>query len=216
MKHLAEYWHIEGEEAHQNFEELLVFLEEMISFVCNKIAAERRKELEVLGRSPEDLLKVKPPFPRMNYADALKKLNAKGRKLKWGDDFGTEDEELLTADLDKPLLLTHFPKEAKAFYMKENEDGKTVNAVDILAPKGFGELVGGSERETDVNVLIAKLKAQKADLKNYEWYLDLRRYGSVQHSGFGLGTERFVRWVCGLEHIRDAIPFPRVINRAYP
>ncbi|MFH0835998.1 MAG: asparagine--tRNA ligase [Candidatus Micrarchaeota archaeon] len=216
LKHLAEYWHVEGEEAHQTFEELLVFLEEMISFVCNKVAVERKKELEVLGRDYKDLLKVKPAFPRVTYKQALEKLNKKGRKLKWGDDFGTEDEELLTADLEKPLIITNFPKDAKAFYMKENEDGETVNAVDILAPKGFGEIVGGSERETDVNVLIRKLKKEKADLKAYEWYLDLRRYGSVQHSGFGLGTERLVRWICGLEHIRDAIPFPRVINRAYP
>ncbi|NUN11561.1 asparagine--tRNA ligase [Candidatus Micrarchaeota archaeon] len=216
IKHLTEYWHIEGEEAHLSFTELQEFLEEMISFVCQKVASTNEKELKLLGRDAGELKKIKAPFPKLTYAEALEKLSKKGRKLKYGDDFGVEEELLLTEDLDVPLFITNWPKEIKAFYMKESKDGKTVHGVDILAPKGFGEIVGGSERETDVNILISKLKHEGADLKEYEWYLDLRRFGSVQHSGFGLGTERFVRWICGLEHIRDTTPFPRVINRAYP
>lgn len=216
IKHLTEYWHIEGEEAHMSFKELQEFLEGMISYVAHEVAAKHVKELKLLGRDPEDLKKIKAPFPRMTYSQALEKLAAKGTKLKYGDDFGVDEELLLTDDLEIPLMITNWPKEIKAFYMKEASDGKTVHGVDILAPKGFGEIVGGSERETDVNVMIAKLKKEGSDLKNYEWYLDLRRFGSVPHSGFGLGTERFIRWMCKLEHIRDSTPFPRVINRAYP
>ncbi|MFH1780093.1 MAG: asparagine--tRNA ligase [Candidatus Micrarchaeota archaeon] len=216
IKHLTEYWHIEGEEAHQSFEELLAFLEEMVCFVVKAVVKERSAELKILGRDIEELKKINPPFKRLTYADALKKLEKNGIKLEHGQDFGVPEEEALTKDLEKPLMITNWPKGSKAFYMKENEDGKTLNAVDVLAPKGFGELIGGSERETDVNKLIEKLKKENADLKAYAWYLDLRRFGSVQHSGFGLGTERLVRWICGLDHIRDATPFPRTINRAYP
>ena len=215
-KHLTEYWHIEAEAVHYSQEDNMRLQEELLEFVCHKVAKERKKELELLGRDPKELSSVKAPFKKITYNQAVNLLNEKGNAIKWGEDFGVEEEKLLTEEETQPIFITNFPKEIKSFYMKEAEDGKTVKCADVLAPKGFGEIIGGSERETDVKILEEKLKAQGEDLKNYEWYLDLRRFGSVQHSGFGLGAERLVRWLCGLEHIRDTTPFPRVINRAYP
>ncbi len=212
-KHLTEYWHIEGE---FGFEELLDFVERQVKFIAHYVARERPNELKLLGRDPNELLAIKAPFARMTYDEAVADLQKKGNPIKYGEDFGADEEMLLTKDLTQPVFITHFPKEIKAFYMKESGDGKTVKAADLLAPQGFGELVGGSERETDVDVLIQKLEAQGQDVKNYAWYLDLRRYGSVQHSGYGLGCERLTRWFAKLDHIRDTMPFPRVINRVYP
>ncbi len=217
LRHLAEYWHVEAEAAHAHLEDMLKVEEELISHVCKKAVEERAKELKALGREPADLKGIEPPFERIRYDEAIEILQKKKSKVKWGEDFGTEDERLLTADKKKPIFITHYPKKIKAFYMKEDpEDGKYVLCNDCLAPEGYGEIIGGSQREEDVDKLIARLKEEKADLKAYEWYLDLRRYGSVPHSGFGLGMERLVRWICKLEHIRDTIPFPRVMNRSHP
>lgn len=215
-KHLTEYLHLEGEEAHYDLEANLKLQEEMIAFICHFVAKERKKELELLGRNVKELSSIKTPFKRITYAQAINQLNAKGNDIKYGDDFGVEHEKLLTEDETQPIFITHFPISLKPFYMKETGDKQTVKNADMLAPKGFGEIIGGSERETDVKTMVKKLEAAGEDLKNYEWYLDLRRFGSIQHSGFGLGIERLVRWICGLEHIRDTTPFPRVINRAYP
>ncbi len=214
-KHLTEYWHFEGEAAHCSHTEIMAFEEKLVESVCHRVARDCAKELAVLGRDPADLLKIKAPFPKMTYVQAVARLNEKGVSFKEGDDFGADEEAALTADLVQPVFITHFPASMKPFYMKENDVG-TVNNHDLLAPKGFGELIGGSERETDLKRIERKLKDAGEKLDNYAWYLDLRRFGSVPHSGFGLGVERLVRWVAGLEHIRDATPFPRVINRAYP
>lgn len=214
-KHLTEYWHFEGEAAHCTHDEIMDFEERLVEYVCHKAAKENRKDLEILGRDTKELENVKAPFEKIKYADAVKILQKKGAKFKEGDDFGADEEKLLTDDFAQPVFVTNFPAKMKPFYMKENEDG-TANNHDLLAPKGFGEMIGGSERETDLKLIERKLKKAGENTKNYEWYLDLRRFGSVQHSGFGLGVERLTRWICGLEHIRDTTPFPRVINRAYP
>lgn len=217
-RHLTEYWHLEAEEAWCDSNENMRFQEELISYICQKLGNEKGKELkEAFKRDAEELLRIEPPFKRLTYEECIKTLQKKGYQVEFGADFGTKEERELSLLDSKPVFVINYPKEIKAFYMKENpEDARTYLCSDMLAPEGYGEIIGGSERETDVNKLIERLKAQNANFANYEWYLDLRRFGSVQHSGFGLGIERLVKWLCKLEHIRDAIPFPRTINRVYP
>lgn len=216
-KHLTEYWHVEPEMAHWTNNDVMEFEERLLTHVAHKVAKERAKELQLLGRDPKELLAIKAPFPRIRYKEALERLEKKGTHLEFGDDFGADEEKLLTSEEKLPLIITNFPRSLKPFYMKVNpEDPDTVLNHDVLAPQGFGEIIGGSQREDDVKTIVSRLKAEGFDPKNYEWYLDLRRYGSVPHSGFGLGLERLVRWLCKLEHIRDATPYPRVINRVYP
>nr|WP_237705966.1 asparagine--tRNA ligase [Methanocella conradii] len=214
-RHLAEYWHIEGEMAWMGLYEMIDMLESLVCFVCNKAAEERYGEIKLIGGDPEYFKALKPPFPRITYDDAIKALQADGFSIKWGEDFGTHEERQLSTHYDKPIFVTEYPAEVKAFYMKDAGNGKVLN-VDMIAPKGFGEVIGASERETDLRIIEERLRRQGEDPSKYEWYLDLRRYGSVPHSGFGMGAERLVRWICGLEHIRDAIPFPRTISRSYP
>jgi len=215
-RHLTEYWHLEMEAAWMSFEELLKHEEELISFICQWVAENCVEELKVLGRDPADLHKITAPFPRLTYDEAIALLKKDGIDVPWGKDLRTIEEEAIVKHFDKPVLVTNYPKAIKAFYMRDSPDGETVNCCDVLAPEGFGEIIGSSERETDVNVLIAKLKAQGENIEHYDWYLDLRRFGSVPHCGFGLGIERVVRWICKLESIRDAIPFPRTIKRMTP
>jgi len=219
VKHLTEYWHLEMEAAYYGNEENMKFQEEMVSYVCNKLAEEHPDLLKFFGRDPADLLAIKAPFDRIDYQDAIDYINGHGGKKTYGDDFGAEDEKILTGHLKKPIFITGFPKEIKAFYMRE-DPGKPgrVLCADLMAPEGHGEVIGGSERIWELPELLRKMKEQDPPLeeKDYQWYVDLRKYGSVPHSGFGLGMERFVKWVLNLDHIRDAIPFPRVINRCYP
>ncbi len=216
-RHLTEYWHLEGEEAFMNFEQLLQLEQELVSHICQWVGTHCAEELKILGRNPEDVLKIKPPFPCITYDEALELLHKDGIDITWGKDLRTVEEEALMKHYDKPLLVTRYPKEIKAFYMKDDPaDSRVVLCCDMIAPEGYGEIIGSSERETDVNILINKLQATGEKVENYNWYLDLRRYGSVQHSGFGLGIERIVRWICKLETIRDAIPFPRTIKRMIP
>ena len=217
LRHLTEYWHLEGEEAWVDNDGNLKVQEELVSAMCSKVVNERSAELELLGRKPEELKLIEPPFKRMAYDDAIKILQKKNFEIKWGADFGAVEERALTEDESIPVFVKNYPLKIKAFYMKTSRDNPEIAlCADLLAPGGFGEIIGGSERETDADKLIERLKEQGAELKNYEWYLDLRRYGSVPHSGFGLGIERVLVWLCKLEHIRDATPFPRTINRAYP
>ncbi len=216
-RHLAEYWHLEPEAAWVEHEENMIIQEELVSHICKVVASRAKPELEFLGRDAQELSHIKPPFKRMTYEEAINLLKENGFDVAFGSDFGTKEEAFLTQNEKKPLFIEKYPLEIKAFYMKENpDDTRTVLCNDMLAPEGFGEMIGGSERETDYTKIIERLKKQGEDLKNYEWYLDLRRYGSVPHSGFGLGIERLIRWVCKLEHIRDAMPFPRMMNRSYP
>jgi asparaginyl-tRNA synthetase len=215
-RHLTEFWMSEVETAWQDFDEMLKQIEDVISFIAQKVAKECKKELKVLGKDPKELLKIKPPFPRLKYKDAVKKLQKKGFKVKYGDDIGTKEEKSLADMYDLPVIVTHYPKGIKAFYMKEDpKDPKQVLACDVMC-KDVGETVGGSAREEDIKKLKIQLKASGEKIKDYEWYLDLRRYGSVPHCGFGIGTERLIRFLTGIEHIRDAIPFPRTPSRIRP
>lgn len=214
-RHLAEYWHIEGEMAWMGLYEMIDMLEDFVCHVCNKTAEERYDDIKLVGGDPGYFKNLKPPFPRITYDEAVKVLQADGLTIKWGEDFGTHEERQLSTHYDKPFFITEYPAEVKAFYMKEAGGGKVLN-VDMIAPKGFGEIIGASERETDLKILEERIRKQGEDPSKYAWYLDLRRYGSVPHSGFGMGTERLVRWICGLEHIRDTIPYPRTISRSYP
>ncbi|MCD6557973.1 MAG: asparagine--tRNA ligase [Candidatus Aenigmarchaeota archaeon] len=214
-RHLTEYWHIEAEAAWADFEENLRIQEELVSYICQRVADERAEDLKFLGQDPNYLKKMTTPFPRITYDEAIEMLKKDGFDVYWGMDFGTEEERQLSTHFDKPFFIMFFPKQIKAFYMKARDE-KTVLGADLIAPQGFGEIIGGSERETDHRTLVERLKEEGEKIENYQWYLDLRKYGSVPHSGFGLGTERLVRWICKTEHIRDVIPFPRTPNRFYP
>ena len=174
-------------------------------------------ELDVLERERSALETVMTPFVRIDYTDAVRILQEKGHELKWGDDLGAPDETVLVEGHDRPVFVYNYPKEAKAFYMKQNPaDPRTVLASDLLAPEGYGEIIGGSQREDDLEKLLARIREQGLPEPAYRWYLDLRRYGTFPHSGFGLGLERTLAWICGRPHIREMIPFPRMLNRLYP
>jgi asparaginyl-tRNA synthetase len=195
--------------------EMIDMLERLVCYVCNRTAEERADDIRAAGGDPEYFRSLRPPFPRITYDEAIRILVADGFEVKWGEDFGTHEERQLSTHYDKPLFITEYPAEVKAFYMRGADNGKVLN-VDMIAPKGFGEIIGASERETDLAILEERIRKQGEDPSKYAWYLDLRRYGSVPHSGFGMGTERLVRWICGVEHIRDTIPYPRTISRSYP
>ena len=218
-RHLTEYWHAEMEVAWEGFDALQDYAEEMTKFVLKKVLETNMAELEILER---DVSKLKPalekPFVRMTYSDALKVLNEKcGMKVEWGKDLRTIEEDELMKQYEVPVIVTCYPKCVKAFYMKENpDDQETVLGFDMLGPEGYGELIGASEREPDLEKIKQRLLEQGEDLANYEFYLDTRRYGSVPHGGYGLGVERLISWICGLETIKDAIAFPRTMIRYSP
>ncbi len=217
-RHLSEYWHLEIEGAWYDMEDTMKVAEEMVAYAVRKVLEERREELEFLGR---DIGKLEPaletPYPRITYDEAIERLKAKGFNIGWGDDLGADEERALTQDFEKPFFVTHFPKHIKAFYMKPDpKRPEVVLGYDLLAPEGYGEIIGGSQREDDYDKLLQRIKEEGLNPKDYEWYLDLRKYGTVPHSGFGLGVERLVMWVAGLDHIRDATPFPRWRGRIYP
>jgi len=191
--------------------------EEFVSYLVARCLEERRPELTELERDLSRLETVVMPFPRINYTDAVATLQSKGSAIKWGDDLGAEDETLLVEGQDRPVFVNNYPKEAKAFYMKENPaDPRTVLCNDCLAPEGYGEIIGGSQREDDYDKLVARIKEENLPLDAYGWYLDLRKYGTFVHAGFGLGLERTVAWICGIPHVREAIAFPRTMNRLRP
>jgi len=216
-RHLTEYWHLELEEAWTDNEGNMRIQEELVSAMVAKALKERGAELELLKRDIEPLKAVQPPFERLRYADMIALLRDKGFAIEFGADLGAAEERAITEDKGAPVFVTNFPKQCKAFYLKEDPDGpRTYKCADLLAPFGFGEVIGGSERETDLAKLLQRMEEQGIPQEPYRWYLDLRRFGSVPHSGFGMGVERMVKWVCNLEHIRDAIPYPRTVARAYP
>jgi asparaginyl-tRNA synthetase len=216
-RHLTEYWHLELEEAWTDNAGNMEIQENMVSAMVGRVVADRPEELRLLGRDPATLREVQPPFKRMRYSQVIDALRSQNMDISFGCDLGAVEERAVTQNETVPMFITNFPKECKAFYMKEDpDDPATVKCADLLAPEGYGEIAGGSEREIDVNKLIERLETQCVPIGAYEWYLDLRRFGSVPHSGFGLGIERAVRWVCKLEHIRDAVPFPRTVARVYP
>lgn len=216
-RHLTEFWMLEPEIAYITFEENLQLQEEMISFVVKKVLANCKEELKIIGRDTKPLEKVDPPFPRIHYRDALEILRQKGKELKWGDDFGGDEETLISNEFDKPVFVHHFPEGMKAFYMKPDPlEPQTVLAADLLAPEGYGEIIGGSQRIDDYNLLLQRIKKNNLNLENYKWYLDLRKYGSVPHGGFGIGLERTLAWIAKLPHVRETIPFPRLLEKIYP
>jgi asparaginyl-tRNA synthetase len=216
-RHLAEFWMVEPEVAWYDSAANMGLQEEFVTYIVGRCLERRKEELTELGRDVAPLERVTPPFPRISYSDALQKLKALGATVPWGKDIGGDEETLLANAFDRPVLVFDYPKEAKAFYMKENPaDPRTVLNNDCLAPEGYGEIIGGSQREDDHDKLLARIRAEGLPEDAYEWYLDLRKYGTFVHSGFGLGIERTVAWICGIPHIREAIAFPRQMYRLRP
>src|SRR5215208_6988298 len=216
-RHLTEFWMVEPEVAFNDSDANMRLQESFVSYIVARVLERRKDELAELERDLIPLQRVQAPFPRISYTDAVAKLNQLGSDMKWGDDLGGVDETLLAKEYDRPLLVFNYPKGVKAFYMKENpDDPRTVLNNDCLAPEGYGEIIGGSQSEDDYDRLHARIEEQGLDPEAYRWYLDLRRYGTFVHSGFGLGVERTVAWICGIPHIREAIAFPRQIHRIYP
>ena len=216
-RHLTEYWHVEAEAPWCDLSCIIEVEELLLSHIVATLVERCKTELALFERKTEDLEKVKSPFERITYDQAFKMIGEEKSGIKWGDDLGYEQEKLLTAKFDGPFFVTHYPKKAKAFYhMPDPKNPEVTLSVDCLAPEGYGEISGGGQRIEDYDALLARIREEGLDPKSYEWYLDLRKFGSVTHSGFGLGLERVVSWVCKLDHIRDAIAFPRLINRIYP
>ncbi|MBW6516484.1 MAG: asparagine--tRNA ligase [Candidatus Cloacimonetes bacterium] len=216
-KHLTEFWMMDAEAAFVEHEENMQIQEELIRFVIRSVIETNLTDLELLGRDVERLKKADAPFRRMTHQEAIEFVNKRGAKLGDKDDFGAQEEVMLTENSDVPLFVERWPKETKAFYMKRDpQDANIVLGNDLLAPEGFGEIIGGSQREDDYEILKGRMVDEKMPLEPYQWYLDLRLYGSVPHSGFGIGLERFIGWISGVTHIREVIPFPRMIYRIYP
>ena len=216
-RHLTEFWMMDAEAAWVEHEENMRLQEELIRFVAGRVVAGSQKELEILERDVESLKKLQAPFGRMTYGEAIKKLNKLGSDIKPGEDLGGDDETLLTKDSAVPIFVEKWPVEIKAFYMKRDpQNPRVVLGADLIAPEGFGEIIGGSQREDNYDQLLKRIKAAGFPLIDWQWYLDLRQYGSVPHSGFGVGLERLVGWMCGTQHVRETIPFPRTINRLRP
>jgi asparaginyl-tRNA synthetase len=216
-RHLTEFWMIEPEVAFADSTANMELQESLVVYLIERVLERRRSELTDLERDVSKLEHVVVPFPRVEYGDAVATLRQRGSAIQWGDDLGAEDEALLVEGADRPIFVCNYPKEAKAFYMKENPaDPRTVLCDDCLAPEGYGEIIGGSQREDDYDKLRERIIAEGLPLDAYGWYLDLRRYGTFVHSGFGIGLERTIAYICGLPHLREAIPFPRMMHRLRP
>ncbi|WP_300526360.1 asparagine--tRNA ligase [Aminiphilus sp.] len=216
-RHLTEFWMVEPEVAFYDHEDNMHLQENLVSAIVEQVLLHCGKELALLERDVEPLKKVVPPFYRITYDEAVKKLHSLGSDIQYGEDFGNDDETILTQQYDKPVFVECYPKKVKAFYMKEHPTNPDlVLCDDLLAPEGYGEIIGGSQREDDMERLVARIREQGLPEESYTWYLDLRRYGTFIHSGFGMGIERVVAWICGLQHIREAIPWPRTIYRLNP
>ena len=216
-RHLTEFWMIEPEVAWNDSNDNMRLQEDFVSYLVERALERTGEELKELERDTAPLERVSAPFPRVNYTDAVATLQTKGSKVQWGDDLGAEDETLLAEDHDRPIFVFNYPKEAKAFYMKENpDDPRTVLCNDCLAPEGYGEIIGGSQREDDYDKLVRRIEEEGLPMDAYGWYLELRKYGSFPHAGFGLGLERTVAWICGVPHLREVIAFPRMMHRLRP
>jgi asparaginyl-tRNA synthetase len=216
-RHLIEFWMVEPEMAYADLDECMRVEEQFVSYIVQRALEERAEELKILERDTTALQSIHPPFPRISYNDALDVLKKAGEELPWGEDFGAPHETILASTVDRPIFVHRYPAQAKAFYMEVDPEHPELSlSVDLLAPEGYGEIIGGSERMSDPEVLLAAIDRHGLPREAYAWYLDLRHYGSVPHSGFGLGVERTVSWICGLDHIRETIAFPRMLNRLYP
>jgi asparaginyl-tRNA synthetase len=216
-RHLTEFWMVEPEVAFNDLNDDMDLAEDFLEYIVQSVLKDCLPELKVLERDITKLQNVKKPLPRITYDEAVKILHDKGLPFEWGNDLGGTDETVVSEQFDRPVMVHRYPSEVKAFYMKRDpENPKVALAVDVLAPEGYGEIIGGSQREDDLDVLLARIKEHKLPQEAFEWYIDLRRFGSVPHAGFGLGVERTVGWICGLEHVRETIPFPRMIYRNTP
>jgi asparaginyl-tRNA synthetase len=216
-KHLIEFWMVEPEVAFATLEDITELGEDLILFILERVLERRRKELEILERDTGPLERIKKPFPRRTYEEILRLIKEKGSKMEWGDDFGAPEEALISEIFDAPVCITRFPAHIKAFYMQPDpEHPELALGVDTLASEGYGEIIGGGQRIHDVALLEKRIKEFNLPREAYEWYFDLRKYGSVPHAGFGLGVERTLGWICRVKHIRETIPFPRLLYRIYP
>ena len=216
-RHLTEFWMLEPEASYAVLEDMMELGENLVSAIVQDVVAHRSRELETVGRDVSKLATVKPPFPRISYDEAIGILQKGGKDAKWGDDFGGDEETVLSSQYDRPVIVHRYPASIKAFYMQPDAQRPDLAlGFDMLAPEGYGEIIGGGQRIHDYNLLVQRIREHGLPPEAFKWYLDLRRYGSVPHSGFGLGLERTVAWICGTAHIREVIPFPRMLYRIYP
>lgn len=213
-RHLTEFWMVEPEVAFADIYDDMDLAEEFVEYIVSQVLEHNRADLETLERDISKLENIKRPFPRISYDEAIEILHKKGNDTPWGEDFGGDEETLISEEFDKPVMIHHYPMAVKAFYMKQ--DGNKAACVDVIAPEGYGEMIGGGQREDDLEKLKAKIAENNLPEEVFDWYLDVRRYGSVPHAGFGLGIERTVAWICGLPHVRETIPFPRLMDRIRP
>jgi asparaginyl-tRNA synthetase len=216
-RHLTEFWMVEPEVAFNDLNDNMELAEEFLEYIVQTVLSESADELKVLERNTTLLQNVKKPLPRITYDEAVEILKSKGTTFEWGNDFGGADETIISEQFDRPVMVHRYPSKVKAFYMKRDpENSDLALALDVLAPEGYGEIIGGSQREDDHDALLQRIQEHHLPQEAFEWYLDLRRYGTVPHSGFGLGLERTVGWICGLDHVRESVPFPRMIYRLTP
>ena len=216
-RHLTEFWMVEPEMAYARLDDAIALAEQLVSHMVARVLETRREELKTLERDVTKLETVKPPFPRLHYDDAIKLIQAKGSQTQWGSDFGGTDETIIAEAYDRPVVVHRFPSAIKAFYMAPDPERPELSlSADVLAPEGYGEIVGGGERLADGELLLKRIHEHGLPEESFRWYLDLRKYGTVPHSGFGMGIERAVTWICGLEHLRETIAFPRMLYRIYP
>lgn len=216
-RHLMEFWMIEPEMAYFDWKDNIEIQEEFVTYIVQTVLKNRRNELEILERNLSKLEIIKPPFPKISYDEALEILKKEGKDINWGDDFGAGEETIISKSFDKPVFIHHYPMKCKAFYMKPDPERPDVSlSNDLIAPEGYGEIIGGGQRIDNLELLEEKIKEHNLPRDAFKWYLDLRKYGTVPHSGFGLGIERTVAWICKLKHIRETIPFPRLLYKIYP
>jgi asparaginyl-tRNA synthetase len=216
-RHLTEFWMVEPEVAYASLDDVMALAEGLVVNVVGRVLERRQTELKTLERDTSTLARVTAPFPRISYDEAVEILKRKGLPFEWGGDFGAPDETAISEEFDRPVCVHRYPSAVKAFYMKPDPQRPEVAlGVDVLAPEGYGEIIGGGERIDDYDLLVQRIKEHNLPQSAFEWYLDLRRYGSVPHGGFGMGIERVVSWICGLDHLREAIPYPRMLYRLYP
>jgi asparaginyl-tRNA synthetase len=216
-RHLTEFWMVEPEMAYADLDDVMALAEALVVSVIGRVLDKRRRELASIGRDLGKLEAVQAPFPRISYDEAARMLKEKGLPFEWGSDFGGPDETMLSEQFERPVMVHRYPAAVKAFYMKPDPERPDLAlGVDVLAPEGYGEIIGGGERLADLDLLLQRIRDHQLPQEAFEWYLDLRRYGSVPHGGFGMGIERVVAWICGLEHVRETIPYPRMLYRLYP
>jgi len=216
-RHLTEFWMLEPEASYAHLEDMVQLAEGLVSAIVQSVAKNRTRELGMIERDVAKLEKIAPPFPRVTYDEAIQVLQKSGNPAKWGDDFGGDEETIISKEFDKPVIIHRYPTAMKAFYMATDPERPELSlSFDMIAPEGYGEIIGGGERLSSYETLVQRLREHNLPEESFQWYLDLRRYGAVPHAGFGLGLERTVAWICGTEHIREVIPFPRMLYRVYP